>query len=861
MVPINLTVKNFLCYRENVPTVHLEGFRVACLCGQNGHGKSALLDAITWALWGRARGKNQDELIYYGAGEMLVELDFEARGGRYRVTRRHARAGGGARRGASSDLQLQVHDGSQFLPITGNVIRETQRKIDQLIGMDYDTFINSAFLLQGRADEFTNRTPGERKQVLAKVMGLEEYDRLQEQARERASKKRQEANVVDAGLEHLGQQALRQDELQTRLANLQQDLKQVEFLLGGKSMEVDALKHQVDTLHRFHKDLEDLRERMTVIQQDLEYMQVDLESRRSRILTYRASVVAKDSIKDRIRSLDELRIRYERMVNIQARYDELRARRSDLSGPIEVQQLRLVEQAQLLEHRVIEELIPRASTADDVLRRLEQAAIRLESLQLDEVKLEDCRRLLSLVSVEIGGLRARLEALRFEGEELKTKLGLLGDTEEGTMCPLCGTGLGSEDCQHLANSYDIQIREKRHMYLEAQSKLKLEEQRKSSLEKEFLRLQTYLQGEHRENQGLVAKLERDLQDSQQAKDGLQQTQAQLSEVRRHLEERTYALEEQAQLADVNSQLKELAYDSEAQGKLYQEIKQLQPVEDEHRRLLEAEGKLSEEEEALVHAEGMLKRRQSELTEIQTRRDTASKEVADLPVIEKKLGVEQSSLRDLDGKRVELLALKGNVDGELSRIGEMLKQISKDRKMLARLREEQQVYEALDEAFGRKGVQAMLIETLLPSLEDEANILLGRMTDHRMNLKLEAQRERRSQKGEPIETLDITISDELGPRNYEMFSGGEAFRINLALRIALSKVLANRRGAPLPTLFIDEGFGTQDGAGRERIQEVIRAIEDDFLMIIVITHLEDLKDAFEARIQVEKTVDGATVWLT
>ena len=66
MIPLKLTLKNFLSYRDNVPTLDLEGIHVACLCGQNGHGKSALLDSMTWALWGKARGKNQSELIHYG---------------------------------------------------------------------------------------------------------------------------------------------------------------------------------------------------------------------------------------------------------------------------------------------------------------------------------------------------------------------------------------------------------------------------------------------------------------------------------------------------------------------------------------------------------------------------------------------------------------------------------------------------------------------------------------------------------------------------------------------------------------------------------------------------------------------------
>ena len=146
---------------------------------------------------------------------------------------------------------------------------------------------------------------------------------------------------------------------------------------------------------------------------------------------------------------------------------------------------------------------------------------------------------------------------------------------------------------------------------------------------------------------------------------------------------------------------------------------------------------------------------------------------------------------------------------------------------------------------------MIIDAALPRIEIEANKLLARMTDGSMNIKLETQRPLRS--GDDMrETLDIHVQDALGHRSYEMYSGGESFRINLALRIALSKILANRSGAPLPTLFIDEGFGTQDTSGIERITGVISALAGDFKCILVITHLEELKDSFPTRIEVENS---------
>jgi exonuclease SbcC len=111
-------------------------------------------------------------------------------------------------------------------------------------------------------------------------------------------------------------------------------------------------------------------------------------------------------------------------------------------------------------------------------------------------------------------------------------------------------------------------------------------------------------------------------------------------------------------------------------------------------------------------------------------------------------------------------------------------------------------------------------------------------------------------GFPTEELDIKIADEVGTRSYETFSGGETFRINFALRIALSKLLARRSGAPLPILFIDEGFGSQDGSGQERLTEAIQSIQDDFEKIIVITHIDQLKEAFPVRIEVTKSEKGS-----
>jgi exonuclease SbcC len=126
----------------------------------------------------------------------------------------------------------------------------------------------------------------------------------------------------------------------------------------------------------------------------------------------------------------------------------------------------------------------------------------------------------------------------------------------------------------------------------------------------------------------------------------------------------------------------------------------------------------------------------------------------------------------------------------------------------------------------------------------------------MQVRFETQRD--TKQGNTIETLDIHITDQLGTRSYETYSGGERYRINFAIRIALSKLLAHRAGAQLQMLVIDEGFGTQDAEGRDGLIDALNAIRDDFACILAITHIQELREAFNVRIEVEKTPQGSQI---
>src|SRR5436190_1552813 len=194
MIPLALELKNFLSYGEGHPALSLEGIHVACLSGSNGHGKSALLDAMVWALWGEPRGgaRSGDDLIRHGANEMFVVLEFEMDGSRYRITRKRTIRG----KAGASELQFDGFDGESWRPLAEGSIGQTQDAISRLLRMSHDTFVHASFVQQGKADAFMTLTPQQRKQVLGDILGLGRYDELADAAREAGRDARSRSDVL-----------------------------------------------------------------------------------------------------------------------------------------------------------------------------------------------------------------------------------------------------------------------------------------------------------------------------------------------------------------------------------------------------------------------------------------------------------------------------------------------------------------------------------------------------------------------------------------------------------------------------------------------------------------------------------------
>jgi len=683
-----------------------EGIHVACLGGDNGNGKSALLDAMTWALWGKSRAKTDDELIHLGMTDMEVEFEFAVGRERYRVIRKRSKSK--TRRAGQSLLDFQVAAGESFRSISGNALRETEHKIIDTLRMDYETFINSAYLVQGRADEFSKKEPSKRKQVLADILGLSRYDELEERAKEHAKDEQSAAKELEIAIAQMDKEVAEKGTYETELRSVS------------------------DTVIQLKQEWQGLQDAVRVLQERKQSLDLKKEQQGEIEKRIKQAQGAIGSFDERVQ---EHRKRIEKFESIVAAY-------SDAAAKIKVH---------------LEELASKEDELDKKRAQLQELSNLVHSLVNENNKLKE----------EMAELRKKLDM--FSSEEAE--------------CPLCGTELGVEGRTRIMENYQTQGLEKKELF-------RVNEEEKNRIEATAKSLKAEISG-----------LERTVREG------------------RELYARRAA----------------------ALDKDYEE----------------AQSSLPDEREALKKAEEDMRTWRDTLDAEIKNREAQKAEMVGMPEVEARLGAAKKDFNDIAKRLEQGRQLMGSVKERLERCASLERSRGEKLALREAVTKEQKIYEELALAFGKKGIQAMLIENALPELEEEANSLLSRMTDNRMSVRIESQRALKSKEGE-AETLDINIGDELGTRRYEMYSGGEAFRIDFALRIALSKLLARRAGAPLPTLIIDEGFGSQDANGRERLVEAINSIQDDFEKILVITHIDEMKESFPVRIEVTKGADGSKI---
>jgi DNA repair protein SbcC/Rad50 len=849
MLPIRLELTNFLPYRAPDP-IRFEGIHLACLTGRNGAGKSSLLDAITWALWGRARARRDDDLVHMGQGEMAVQLEFDQEGQRYTVIRRR-KAG---KRGQAT-LNLFVFDPqtNSDTQITEPSIRATQNKINAILRLDYETFVHSAFLQQGKADAFTTRTASERKKILSDILGLERWAAYEDKVKEKLKGITNKLTYCERRIEEIDRELTQRPAFEADHRAAQASLEAAQTARDHAEQQLAEVADAPHDLRHAREERKRLEGRLHEIDREMQTLAETIEATETKIDSYRDVIDAAAEIEAGYAALTDARQQDTALNETLRRLQPLDKERAELQAQVERARVKLETRRDELA-RQGEDLQRELET--DYSKDLQDVQGDVTDLQATEQQRDDLDAQITTWKEQRAGEKARLDALAADGKAKRDQLERLeADDVTGAHCPLCGQPLDADHRDQLTAEIDAQVLTMRADYKTVQEsiqtlddRIKTEQETLKAMDTELRRLPAL-----RERLGT---LRQQVNERESLQERLESVKAEHETTVITLNTGDYAVEAQAQLAEIEAERDTLGYDEQIATDVQATIAAYSQYDEQNTRLAIARESLPSYESQLADAS----KRQTSLTEARAER-VAEQEAVEAEIKRLLVQVEEYQKREQAVKTQRTVEVNARervtiAEQKLSTLDNQAQykaDLSAERDTL---REQEAHYTELRRAFGKNGVPAMVIETAIPELEQTANDLLARMTDGRMHLRLNTQKEKVT--GGQMETLEIAIADELGERSYELYSGGEAFRINFAIRVALSKMLARRAGAHLRTLFIDEGFGTQDDDGRSKLVEAITAIQDEFDLLLVITHIDELRDNFPVHIDIEKTADGSRV---
>jgi exonuclease SbcC len=858
MIPLRLRISGFLSYRDPIE-LDFESFNLACISGQNGAGKSSLLDAMTWVLFGEARGKSSDVInLNQDVKGAEVALVFEYEGNTFRVQRT-------LQRGKNTVLEFQIlddgkqtTDGGQWRPLTEKTTRDTQARIEQTLRLDYDTFVNASFFLQGKADEFTQRKSSERKTVLSSILGLEVWDTYKERTAQKRKLIENEVQEIDGRMAEIDSELAEEDSRKSRLTELEGALKQLTSARTAQETTLENIKKNAALLNEQRKLAETLSaslERASTSLANLETRHAEKETEHQK---YADLVSRAKEIESAYKAWQKTRQELEELEKTSLEFREHNERRQPLLREIDVEKAKLEQELNTLSEQwtVISEQSSAISGLEEQIEAAQKSLQEAESKLKERNELEGQR---NEARERNAALKVENETLRREMDEIKKRIDSLEETKGSAVCPVCGQELSEAHRKSTLKELNKSGKEKGDQFRANKKELEETEKRVKNLESRVVELAN-IEKELLTRSNTVSQLTERIESLKSAEKEWEKTgKKRLAEVTKILEKETFAADARKQLAKLDKELAKLGYDASAH---------------EVTRRSEADGRNAEEEfNNLKSAREVSRQIEGEITnlesEIENRKSEVEKLTTEHESIKSSLESAEAQAPDLNKVERELFDLREEENRTRDQVGaarqkvEVLTTLQSRKKEYSDQREElnQQIarHKALERAFGKDGVPALLIEQALPQIEEKANDLLDRLSDGKMSIRFVTQTEYKDKKREDLkETLDIQISDSAGQRDYEMYSGGEAFRVNFAIRLALSEILAQRKGARLQTLVIDEGFGSQDTQGRQRLIEAINLVKHDFAKILIITHLDELKDAFPNRIEVEKTERGSSV---
>jgi exonuclease SbcC len=776
-----------LCnFRQHENTDLELGAGLTGIIGPNGAGKTTILEAIAWAMYGMPAARGSRDTIRRRGAPPRSRVEVELEFSLGQHHYRIVRTLNGA----------ELYQDGDPAPIANSIGAVTER-VTRLLGMTRDEFFNTYFTGQKELAVMAAMSAPERAQFLSRVLGYERIRAAQDRLKERRSALRARYDALRASLGDLA-------DIEAAEARAHQRIAAARTAETGAAAAAAEAERRLAEVRPRWEQLQRLRETALTLEAELRVADHQVAAATERVerlerQAAEAGVAARklEQVAERLAPLPTLRAELgelERQAELHGARKGVLAQLEDVRrhlGSVEERVARLPAVPQLEAAR---------DRVNDVRASLTTIALDNETMRTAWVR-------------DAQDARTKRQGLLDQYQELKEQRQRIVHAGPEGDCPTCARPLGAEYGKVLG-LLDRQMEDvvsNGNFYKQRIEQLQIEPRELDELDRRRVALE-------RELSEATAELGR--------LDALSQESGTLQDEHGRLQRRVRELEAALERSVG-------AYDQARHEALAVEIRALEPLALQAERL-----RVVAERAAAVGAE--LEAAASERTAVGTRS-------VELRARFSELGYSEASYRE--AREAETAAERSRREAELALVrargesaaaAEAVDAAARRRAERAeREREaaaagvEVALHQELDRAL--TDLRTDLNATLRPDLSELASGFLRDLTNGRYtDLELD-------------EDYGATLLDDGDPK--AVISGGEEDVANLALRLAISQMIAERAGQPLSLLILDEIFGSLDEDRRAAVVDLLRSLADRFPQVILITHIDSVREGFDRVVRV------------
>jgi DNA repair protein SbcC/Rad50 len=793
---ISLGLENFRQHKST--EIHFPSGLTGIL-GSNGSGKSTILEAIAWALYGNQSGVTRgeaDTLIWRfapGKSSAIAELTFAFNGQTYTVKRSQS---------ASKSMAELRHDGKTI----ANSTKAVNEKLSQLLGMTHQEFFNSYFT--GQKDlNFLGAIKGatERERFIAKMLGYERLSEVQgaagKQGTLRDHRRQQERQVdllagsrgdIEAIATQIEQQQTALTEFQTQLASSNSIL--IAVMDRKQALEPKILELETDRDRFNHLDRQRQVQQANLAQIDRQILQLNQE--RDRLATDAEKYTALSlevgdyaQMQEQVTSLTEQKQAAIKRSDLQARTVKLESEIADLR-----------QQLADLEHVVVS---------------LQQAQVAIANYQSQQqVNADELQTQTLIWQEQQADLKARIKTEQQNLKQITTQKGVIATAGHKGICPTCERAL-NEEYDTVIDHFTSQINHLQLHISDWQSQLDdltTPPVQLSQLQANQVQLAQAISQEQKREQQLTADLAKQQLWSENLSAKQMECDRLITEINYISPNFDPALYDQliAQLSKLKPKYEDWLRLASAPQRFSQIDIQLADQQQEQTQLLDAIAQIDQE---LV----MLNFMEAEYQQLKVAIALATEDL--------------ESARQNYANTQQQVALATR---DLEAVQQQEVEFHRKDKEYQAAKQELALLDELDLAFTE--MRQYLTEQIRPQLADSASIFLNQLTDGRYNaIEIDPK-------------YNVVVLDD-GDRK-PVISGGEEDIVNLCLRLAISQMITQRSGQPFSLLVLDEVFGSLDQGRQDNVLGLLHALEQHFEQVLIITHIESTKESLNHTIRLE-----------